>query len=478
MTEKTNLKKGKSSKQKERLSSLPAVDKLLLNPKVEDLVDQYSKKVVTKAVREAISITRERLLSDEEDIEVTEPSLVSLIDDWLLRTHKTMLRPVINATGIVLHTNLGRAPLGRDILENVMRVAEGYSNLEFNLEKGERGSRYDHIAGLIKEITTAESSIIVNNNAAAVLLTVDTLSNGKEVIVSRGELVEIGGAFRIPDVIEKSGAKLVEVGTTNRTRLSDYEDAIGPETGMILKVHTSNYSIVGFTEDVPASDLVKLGKKYKIPVVEDLGSGCLLDLSRYGLPKEPTVIETVKSGVDIVTFSGDKLLGGGQAGFILGKEEIIEKIRKNPLNRALRIDKFTLAAAETTLLIYKDVEIAVKRIPALSMITMPYDKTQTIVKRIVRKVNSIPHPGFDVISANDSSQSGGGSFPTTDIPTKVVLIFPLEISSAKLEERLRTQDPPIITRIAQERVIVDPRTVTDREIPDLTRGILNALGAV
>jgi L-seryl-tRNA(Ser) seleniumtransferase len=478
MTEKANKKKGDSSKQKEKLSSLPAVDKLLMNPKVGDLVDQYSKKVVTKAVREAISITRERMLSDDEDIEVTEPSLISLIDDWLLRTHKTMLRPVINATGIVLHTNLGRAPLGRDILENVMRVAEGYSNLEYNLEKGERGSRYDHIVKLIKEITTAESSMIVNNNAAAVLLTVNTLSNGKEVIVSRGELVEIGGAFRIPDVIEKSGAKLIEVGTTNRTRLSDYEDAIGPETGMILKVHTSNYRIVGFTEDVSAADLVALGKKYKIPVVEDLGSGCLLDLSRYGLPKEPTVIETVKSGVDIVTFSGDKLLGGGQAGFILGKEDIVDKIKGNPLNRALRIDKFTLAAAEATLLIYKDVEIAVKRIPALSMITMPYEKTQARVKRIVRRVNSVPHPGFDVISADDSSQSGGGSFPMVDIPTKVVLIFPLEISSSKLEERLRAQDPPIITRIAQERVIIDPRTVTDREIPDLTKGILNALGAV
>ncbi|MBN1573142.1 MAG: L-seryl-tRNA(Sec) selenium transferase [Deltaproteobacteria bacterium] len=478
MTEKAAKKEEDASALKEKLSSLPAVDKLLLHPKVEDLADKYSKKAVKRAVREAISITRERLLSDDEEVEISEPSMISLIEDWLLVSHKTALRPVINATGIVLHTNLGRAPLGRDVLENVIRIAGGYSNLEFDLEKGERGSRYDHIAKLINEITTAESSIIVNNNAAAVLLVANTLANGKEVIVSRGELVEIGGAFRIPDVIEKSGAMLKEVGTTNRTRLSDYESAIGPETGMILKVHTSNYKIVGFTEDVPASDLVKLANKQKIPVMEDLGSGCLVDLSRFGLPREPTVIETVKSGVDVVTFSGDKLLGGGQAGFILGKEDTIKKVRQNPLNRALRIDKFTLAAAEATLLMYRDVEVALKKIPALSMITMPYDKTQMRVKRIVRKINSVPHPGFDVVSADDFSQPGGGSFPTADIPTRVVLIFPIEIGPEKLEERMRAQDPPIIARIAQERVIIDPRTITESDIPNLTDGILKAMEAI
>ncbi len=478
MTEEAVKKGEDASALKEKLSTLPAVDKLLMHPKVEDLVDKYSKKVVKRAVREAISITRERLLSDDEGVDVTESSMISLIEEWLLTSHKTTLRPVINATGIVLHTNLGRAPLGRDVLDNVIRIAGGYSNLEFDLDKGERGSRYDHIGKLIGEITTAESSIIVNNNAAAVLLVANTLSNGKEVIVSRGELVEIGGAFRIPDVMEKSGARLKEVGTTNRTRLSDYEAAIGPETGMILKVHTSNYRIVGFTEDVPASELVKLAKKHNIPVVEDLGSGCLVDLARFGLPKEPTVVETVKSGVDVVTFSGDKLLGGGQAGFILGKEETIKKVRQNPLNRALRIDKFTLAAAEATLLMYRDVEIALKKIPALSMITMPYDKTQARVKKIVRKINSVPHPGFDVVSADDFSQPGGGSFPTADIPTRVVLIFPNEIGPDKLEEMLREQDPPIISRIAQERVIIDPRTITDGEISNLTKGILKAMGAI
>lgn len=462
---------------KTTLSTLPKVDKLLKNPKVEDLTARYSKRVVTQAIRDALSVTRSRIISGEKEIKVSEPSLVSLIEDWLISFHTPSLVPVINATGVVLHTNLGRAPLSREALENIVKVASGYSNLEFDLKKGERGLRYDHVAGLISEITGSESAIIVNNNAAAVFLALNTLAQGREVIVSRGELVEIGGWFRIPDVMERSGAKLVEVGTTNRTRLSDYEDAIREETAMIFKVHTSNYRIVGFTEDVPAHRLAELTKKHKIHMMEDLGSGCLVDLARYGLPKEPTVGEAVKAGVDIVTFSGDKLLGGGQAGFVVGKKDIVEKLSENPLNRALRIDKLTLAACEATLLTYRDMELAARRIPALSMITMPHEETKKRAIRITRRINQVPHPGFDVITTDDFSQAGGGSFPTADIPTKVVTIIPIDISPKTLEERLRSKTPPIISRIAQERIIIDPRTIGDEQIPALVSGILSAFGA-
>ena len=485
MSEKSENLEGKTKKKGDNphsspspshLSDLPAVDKLLSDPRVEGLIDRYSRKLVKEAVRDAISVTRNQIKAGDTEIEVSEPSLISIIEEWVIKTTMPKLKPVINATGIILHTNLGRAPLGHEVLENVVKVASGYSNLEFDLKEGKRGERYDNFLDLISDITGAESAIIVNNNAAAVLLSLDSLASGGEVIVSRGELVEIGGGFRIPDVMEKSGARLKEVGTTNRTRLEDYENAITPDTALILKVHTSNYRIVGFSEDVPASELTKLGKKKKIPVMEDLGSGCLIDLSRFGLPHEPTVTEVVKSGVDIVTFSGDKLLGGGQAGFIIGKNKFIKKISENPLNRAFRIDKLTLASIEATLLIYQDIERAITKIPTLSMITMPYEETKKRAKRIIKKINSVPHPGFDVVSADDFSKAGGGAIPTAEIPTRVVTILPLDISTSKLEEQLRGLELPIIVRIAHERVIIDPRTVNEKEIPIMIDGVLSVIG--
>jgi len=459
-----------------RLASLPSVDSALNDPGVSRLLDTYSKKLVTDAIRDVIGEMRRGILQGRDGGE-DEGSFLDLVTKSLAEMTATRLRPVINATGTVLHTNLGRAPLSRKALEHLVRVSVGYSNLEFNLETGERGSRYDHITELLSEITGAESALLVNNNAAAVLLALDTLARDGEVVVSRGELVEIGGAFRIPDVLKKSGAVMVEVGTTNRTRITDYEEAVTERTALLLKVHTSNYRIVGFSESTAASELVALGRRRDIPVMEDLGSGSLVDLSAFGLPPEPTVQETVSAGVDVVTFSGDKLLGGGQAGFIVGKKDFVERIQKNPLNRALRIDKFTLAAAEMTLMAYKDPVRVIEEIPTLDMITRSFEETQRIARRIARKINKTPHPGFDVVSAQETSRVGGGAYPTADLPGGVVLLIPHDITPARLEKRLRALPVPIIARVSQDRVIIDPRTVSAREIPILTDGILAAFRA-
>ena len=457
------------------LSRLPAVDKLLAHPRVRELSGHFPTMVVKQAVREAVSDARRQLRAHPSSEGISEPALLSLIEQWLLRSITPRLVPVINATGIILHTNLGRAPLAGAALEHVAAIASGYSNLEFDIDEGRRGSRRDHVSELIAEITGARASVIVNNNAAAVLLALNTLAQGREVVVSRGELVEIGGAFRIPDVMEKGGARLREVGTTNRTRLSDYEGAIGSETALLFKVHTSNYRIVGFTEEVSASELVILGKKYGIPVMEDLGSGSIIDLSPWGLPHEPTVPEVVSSGVDVVTFSGDKLLGAAQAGFLVGTAEYIERIAKNPLYRALRIDKMTLAVIESTLMLYRDRDEAKNKIPVVRMITMSYDETKKRSFGIVRRLNQEPHPNHHVTTADDFSGVGGGAFPTAELPSRVVTIIPLSESPQKIEERLRRQEVPIVARITHERVILDPRTVSDREIPDLIRGTAAAM---
>jgi L-seryl-tRNA(Ser) seleniumtransferase len=458
------------------LSSLPAVEKLLSHPRVRELAGRFPPMVVKQAVRGAVSDARARLKSGPASGVISEPTLLALIEDWLLKSITPRLTPVINATGIILHTNLGRAPLAASAIDHIAAIASGYSNLEFDLDEGRRGSRRDHLSGLITEITGAPASLVVNNNAAAVLVALNSLAEGREVIVSRGELVEIGGAFRIPDVMEKSGAHLREVGTTNRTRLSDYEGAIGSQTALLLKVHTSNYRIVGFTEEVSASELVALGKRYDVPVMEDLGSGSIIDLAPWGLPHEPTVPEVVSSGVDVITFSGDKLLGASQAGFVVGRTaDHIDRIAANPLYRALRVDKMTLAAIESTLMLYRDRQEALSKIPVIRMITMSYDETKGRATRIARRLNQEPHPNYHVGTADDFSGVGGGAFPTAELPSRVVTIIPLAESPDKLEERLRRQEVPIVARITHERLILDPRTVTDRQIPDLIRGTAAAL---
>ncbi len=460
---------------KSPLSGLPAVDKLLSHPHVKELAGRYPAMVVKRAVRDAVSDARTRLKSDPDSGAISEPTLLALIEGWLLKSITPRLIPVINATGIILHTNLGRAPLADEAIKHVAAIAAGYSNLEFDLDEGRRGSRRDHLADLITEITGAPASLVVNNNAAAVLTALNSLAEGGEVIVSRGELVEIGGAFRIPDVMEKSGARLREVGTTNRTRLSDYEGAIGSQTALLLKVHTSNYRIVGFTEEVSTRQLVELGRRYDVPVMEDLGSGSVIDLAPWGLPHEPTVQEVVSSGVDVITFSGDKLLGGGQAGFVVGKPDYIERIARNPLYRAVRLDKMTLAAIESTLMLYRDRNEAQRAIPVVRMITMSYDETRNRATRITRGLNREPHPNHHVTTIDDFSGVGGGAYPTAELPSRVVTIIPLAESPDTLEQRLRRQNVPIVARITHERLILDPRTVSDRQMPDLIRGTAAAM---
>ena len=388
------------------------------------------------------------------------------------------LKSVINATGVVIHTNLGRSVLSERVLDHVREISCGYSNLEYDIEKGQRGKRYTHVKRLLNELTGAEDSLIVNNNAAAVFVCLTALAKGKEVIVSRGELVEIGGSFRIPDVMSSSGAVLREVGTTNKTHVRDYEKAINENTALLLKVHQSNYRMVGFTKAVEIDELAALGRKYNIPVMFDLGSGCLIDLKPYGVHIEPTVQETVKSGADIITFSGDKLLGGPQGGIIVGKAQVIEKIGKNPLMRALRIDKLTLAAFESTLMFYIDEDKARQEIPTLNMLLQAPDEIKGRAKKISQALKKKLGASQEIAQINlieDSSQSGGGALPEIEFKTFVVAIKPSGLSVNKLEERLRHNKPPIIARIKDGALIIDARTVRDSETETLIKGITAAL---
>jgi len=373
--------------------------------------------------------------------------------------------PVINATGIVIHTNLGRSVLSSKAIENMLLIASNYSNLEYDIEEGRRGKRYTHLKRILTEITGAEDAIAVNNNAGAVLLCLSTLAKGKEVIVSRGELVEIGGSFRVPEVMSQSGAILVEVGTTNKSRLRDYENAITEHTAMILKVHRSNYKISGFTEEASISELSELAKKSGVPFMYDLGSGCLIDLTPFGITQEPDVSKIIKD-VDIVTFSGDKLLGGPQAGIIVGKSHLIERLTKNPLLRALRIDKLTLSALEATLFEYIEPEKAIRSIPTLRMLLEPPEsikkrakKISTLIKRHIKDI--------DIELLEEESLAGGGSLPEVYLRTYVVSLRSKRLSANEIEERLRNGSPPVIARIKEDRLIFDARTIMDKDIKRL-----------
>jgi L-seryl-tRNA(Ser) seleniumtransferase len=379
---------------------------------------------------------------------------------------------VINATGVVIHTNLGRSVLPSEAMAWIGDIGSGYSNLEFDLATGRRGSRYSLVEELLCRLTGAEAGLVVNNNAAAVLLALDTLAKGREVVVSRGQLVEIGGSFRIPEVMARSGARLVEVGATNRTHLRDYQAALTEETALLLKVHTSNYRIIGFASEVGLAELVDLGRQHQLPVMEDLGSGCLVDLSRYGLMKEPTVREVVATGVDVVTFSGDKLLGGPQAGLIVGRKEIIERIKRNPLNRALRIDKFTLAGLEAVLRLYLDERQALARIPTLAMLTMPAAEIAKKARRLVKLIRKPLEGACRVATVKSFSRVGGGALPEFDLPTVAVSLHPTDFSVNELEQRLRGAAEPVIGRIESDHFLLDLRTVDAAEIGRLAATLL------
>jgi L-seryl-tRNA(Ser) seleniumtransferase len=385
---------------------------------------------------------------------------------------------VINAAGVVVHTNLGRSCLAPSAIAHLSTVAGYYSNLEFDLERGRRGSRYSAVEDLLCELTGAEAAMAVNNNAAAVLLCLDTLARGREVVISRGELVEIGGSFRIPDIMAKSGAILKEIGTTNRTHLRDYEKAIGSETGLLLKVHSSNFAIVGFTAAVPLADLVTLAAKFHLPVMEDLGSGNLIDLGRYGLAAEPTVQQSVAAGADVITFSGDKLLGGPQAGLIVGKKVILDRVKTNPLTRALRIDKLTLAALEETLRLYRDEKIAVTQIPTLRMLTAARPEIERRARQLSALLTDLGDPRLRAELLDLPSQAGGGSLPTHQLPSWCIGVTIEGLSPNAVESALRSRRPPIIARIENDIYVLDVRTLLDEELPMVAsafRGLLNHL---
>jgi len=457
------------------LRSLPKIDEVMLLLTKRDVFVKTPRNIVRSVCRSVVDELRQKILETKTDSKNIRLPAVRQVADRALQIlqdlHQYRLRRVVNATGVILHTNLGRAPLCNDAVERLVEIAGGYSNLEYDLVKGARGLRYDHVQKVLCELSGAEDALVVNNNAAAVLLTLNTLAEGKEVIVSRGELVEIGGEFRIPEVMEKSGARLREVGTTNRTRLTDYEKAIGPETGLILKVHKSNFKIVGFTEDADLSSLAALGTTLGIPVMYDLGSGCFAELDRYGLEREPTVTDVLETGVNVITFSGDKLLGGPQAGIVLGKKLILQEIKQNPLNRALRIDKLTLAALEATLMQYFQPERAMSRLRVLKALTEPLKDIDKRAKKLLSLLRKEHWEGLIMSVKKGFSMSGGGSLPTQEIPTMLLSVVSKHLSPSNVEERLRHCETPIIARIAEDEVLFDLRTIEEEEFPSIRDGL-------
>ena len=462
------------SVRQELLKAIPKVDEFL--GWVADNTEAPMT-LVKSAVREILGEQRAAILAGDLVLlqDLDQDVLVLKFEERIALKTGLNFRSVINGTGVVVHTNLGRSVLPKIAMESIQRVGSGYSNLEFDLTTGRRGSRYSLVEGLLCDLTGAEAALVVNNNAAAVFLVLDTLANGREVVISRGQLVEIGGSFRIPDVMAKSGAVMVEIGTTNRTHLHDYEAAINDQTSLLLKVHTSNFKVIGFTSEVLLADMVDLGARMGIPVMEDLGSGCLVDLSRYGLRKEPTVSELMKTGVDVLTFSGDKLLGGPQAGVILGEKEIIDRVKKNPLNRALRIDKFTLAGLESVLRLYFDEKMALQTIPTLTMLTMPLKTIEKRARRLLRKIKQIPAETCGISLLKTESRAGGGALPEQGLASSAVALAPGSMTVNDLELKLRSADPPVIGRIEDDRFILDMRTVADNELDRLAALLLEIL---
>lgn len=450
------------------LRTLPAVDELLRDPQIQTHLRNFSKDLIVHCIRDVLEKKRRAILEsgDEQQaaaVETHPVHILASVEEALAEATTPSLQPVINATGVVLHTNLGRAPLAQEALESIEAIARNYSNLEFDLTTGERGSRATHVEETLCRISGAESALIVNNNAGAVLLALNSLAEGREVIVSRGQLVEIGDSFRIPDVMKKSGAALVEVGTTNRTHLTDYEQAINERTALLLRVHPSNFRVLGFAAEVSLKELVALGQSKGLPVMEDLGSGCFVNLAEYGLTPEPTVQEAVEDGAAVVTFSGDKLLGGPQAGILVGKKKILDLLKKNPLNRALRIDKLTLAGLDSTLRFYLNQTQALSKIPVLRMLTLPVEVLDKRAKGLRHKLEKELAAFCRVRVKAETSPVGGGAMPLQTLPTRVLALRPLQLSAAALEERLRKGRPPVVARVKEGEILLDLRTVSAAE---------------
>jgi L-seryl-tRNA(Ser) seleniumtransferase len=442
---------------------LPSVSTLLETDGIRALLERHPRPIVVDAIRSAIDAARAADTSRR-----TEQQWVATVASAVEKTDRPSLRRVINATGIVLHTNLGRAPLAKSAVEAIERIARGFSNLEFDIETGKRGSRYSHCVSLLQQLTGAEDALVVNNCAAALVLALNALANKKEVLVSRGELVEIGGSFRIPDIMARSGAKLVEVGTTNRTHDDDYRRAITPRTAAIVKVHRSNFAIEGFTADVSLDRLAFIAAEHGLPVLHDLGSGLMLSLDDYGLRGEPTAAKSLASGASLVLMSGDKLLGGPQGGIILGSANLMAKLRRNPFARAMRVDKLTLSALEATLRLYLEPERALVEIPVLAMLTASVstlrDRAESIRARLSQR-------GIAVEVVASSASVGGGAFPTTEIPS---IALSLSVNAERAEAMLRAGDPAVIGHISEGRLLLDLRSVIPDEDETLSRAILAA----
>ncbi len=461
-----------------QLRQLPGVDRVLglLEPLPE--AQDFPRKVLVRSIQETLEALRARIRDGQGPLDQSEMEASQVARRAVNRANRAMqpnLRRTINATGVVVHTNLGRSRLAEEAMPQLQAIACHYSNLEYNLETGKRGSRYDAVAELLCEVTGAEAGLVVNNCAAAVLLTLDTLARDREVIVSRGELVEIGGSFRVPDIMAKSGARLREVGTTNRTHRRDYAGAIGDQTAMLLKVHQSNFSISGFTKAVGLDELVALGREHQLPVVEDLGSGTFIDFSRYGLFAEPTVQASVRTGADIVTFSGDKLLGGPQAGILVGRKKWIERLKANPLTRALRIDKMTLTAFESTLRLYRDETRAVETIPTLRMLTEPLAATTARAERLAARLETLAGRGLAITSAATVARAGGGALPLLEIPSRCLQVQHANWRAREIERFMRGQPTPIIGRIENDRFVLDLRTVQEDELNPIEAAFRNLL---
>jgi L-seryl-tRNA(Ser) seleniumtransferase len=464
-----------SAEQADLLRQIPSVDELLLQPRLAALAAKVERPLLVEVTRAALADLRASIAGEAHGaaIAVSPANVESVVADMVERLLARSLWPVINATGVILHTNLGRSPLAAAVVDELRRTAVQYSNLEYDLEAGARGKRDVHTAGLLRRLTGAEDAIVVNNCAAAVLVVLAALAKGGEVIVSRGELIEIGGGFRIPEIMAESGAVLREVGTTNRTRLSDYENAIGEQTRLLLRVHPSNFQMTGFTDKPGVEELVGLSRRRGMPLMEDLGSGCLVDLSSYGIA-EPTVRQSVEAGVGLVTFSGDKLLGGPQAGIIAGEKELIARVRRHPLFRALRVDKLTITALEVTLGAY--LRGAYDEIPALQMIRATYAELKRRAENFLRELRGeIPLDEVELEVSDGASLVGGGSTPAQSLPSPVIRVASARRSAAQVEQRLRRSPTgvPVIARVEDERLVLDLRTV----LPEQETLLLKSLSA-
>lgn len=453
---------------KQLLSKIPSINKILMTDKVKELLEEYPEIFVKDIVKKEVDNIKNDILQEKLKEVPAMDEIVQKLCLEVKNKDKLSLRRIVNATGTILHTNLGRSLLSERVKENLTEIAFNYSNLEFNIDEKKRGSRYSHLIDIIKRLTDAEDVLVVNNNAAAVMLTLNTLTQGKEIVVSRGELVEIGGAFRIPEIIKLSGGVSCEIGTTNKTHLKDYINAINENTAVLLKVHTSNYKITGFTEAVSNKEVADLAHENGLIAINDLGSGQFVDFTPYGLPYEPTVKEVLDSGMDIVTFSGDKLLGGPQAGIIVGKKKYIEAMKKNQLTRALRVDKMTIATLEATLKLYLDEKTALKEIPTLRMISISEEELREKAEKFTEIIKK-----SDFISEiiEDRAEVGGGSYPSSYLKSIAVKLTHNKKTSTEIERLLLLEEIPIITRIKENSIILDMRTLREKEF-DLVAGSL------